>query len=108
MFSILIPTYNNLEYLKICISSIKKNSKFNHQIIVHVNEGKDGTFDYIKNSNLEFTFSEQNIGMPKALNKASKLSKNDYILISHDDFYYCPGWDEELMNNVNSINHKNF
>ena len=34
--------------------------------------------------------------MPKALNKASKLSKNDYILISHDDFYFCPGWDEEL------------
>ena len=108
MFSILIPSYNNLEYLKTCIDSLKKNSKFNHQIIVHINEGKDGTFDYIKNSNLEFTFSEQNIGMPKALNKASKLSKKDYILISHDDFYYCTGWDEELINNVNSINHKNF
>jgi len=108
VFSILIPTYNNLEYLKTCINSIKKNSKFNHQIIVHVNEGKDGTLDYIKNSNLEFTFSEQNIGMPKALNEASKLSKKNYILISHDDFYYCPGWDEELINNVNSINHKNF
>ena len=108
MFSILIPTYNNLEYLKVCINSIKKNSKFNHQIIVHVNEGKDGTLDYIKDSNLEFTFSDQNIGMPKALNKASKLSKNDFILISHDDFYYCPGWDEELINNVNIINHKNF
>ena len=108
MFSILIPTYNNLEYLKVCINSIRKNSKFNHQIIVHVNEGKDGTLDYIKDSNLEFTSSDQNIGMPKALNKASKLSKKDYILISHDDFYYCPGWDEELINNVNSINHKNF
>ena len=108
MFSILIPTYNNLEYLKVCINSIRKNSKFNHQIIVHVNEGKDGTLGYIKDSNLEFTFSDQNIGMPKALNKASKLSKNDFILISHDDFYYCPGWDEELMNNVNIINHKNF
>jgi len=108
MFSILIPTYNNLEYLKVCINSIRKNSKFNHQIIVHVNEGTDGTLGYIKDSNLEYTFSDQNIGMPKALNKASKLSKNDFILISHDDFYYCPGWDEELMNNVNIINHKNF
>ena len=29
--------------------------------------------------------------MPKALNIASKLSRMDYILISHDDFYYCPG-----------------
>jgi GT2 family glycosyltransferase len=108
MFSILIPTFNNLEYLKVCINSIKKNSKFDHQIIVHVNEGVDGTLDYIKNNHIEFTFSGQNIGMPKALNKASKLSKKDYILISHDDFYYCPGWDEELVNNVNSINHKNF
>jgi GT2 family glycosyltransferase len=108
VFSILIPTYNNLEYLKTCINSIKKNSKFNHQIIVHVNEGSDGTLEFIKNNKIEYTFSNQNIGMPKALNEASKLSKKNYILISHDDFYYCPGWDEELINNVNSINHKNF
>ena len=27
MFSILIPTYNNLEYLKVCLRSLKKNSK---------------------------------------------------------------------------------
>ena len=35
--------------------------------------------------------SKVNIGMVRALNKASKLSNYDYILISHDDFYYCPG-----------------
>ena len=33
MFSIIIPTFNNLEYLKLCIQSIKKNSKFNHEIM---------------------------------------------------------------------------
>ena len=27
MFSILIPSYNNLEYLKLCIKSIIENSK---------------------------------------------------------------------------------
>ena len=54
MFSILIPTYNNLEYLKTCINSIKKNSKFNHQIIVHVNEGSDGTLEFIKMSKEEY------------------------------------------------------
>ena len=96
MFSILIPTFNNINYLKVCINSIKKNSKFNHQIIVHVNEGSDGTLDYIRKNNLEYTYSKENIGMPKALNIASKLSRMDYILISHDDFYYCPGWDTEF------------
>ena len=108
MFSILIPTYNNIEYLKFCIDSIKKNSKYDHQIIIHINEGIDGSLEFVKDNNFTYTYSKQNIGMPKALNKASKLSKKDYILISHDDFYYCPGWDEELMKNVKSINHKNF
>ena len=48
MFSIGIPTYNNLDYLKLCISSIKKNSSFNHEILIHVNDGVDGTLDFVK------------------------------------------------------------
>ena len=108
MFSILIPTYNNLEYLKICLDSLKKHSKYDHQIIIHINEGIDGSLQYVKENNIEYTYSEDNIGMPKALNKASKLSKFDYILISHDDFYYCPGWDTEFVNEINNIKHNNF
>ena len=42
MFSIIIPTFNNIEYLKLCLESIK-NSRYNHEIIIHVNEGNDGT-----------------------------------------------------------------
>ncbi|WP_440676334.1 glycosyltransferase family 2 protein [Candidatus Pelagibacter sp. HIMB1593] len=108
MFSILIPSFNNLEYLKLCIKSIKKNSEFDHQIIVHINDGKDGSLDFIKYNNIEYTFSHENIGMPKALNLSSKLAKFTYILISHDDFYYCPGWDIELSKEIEKIGHKNF
>jgi len=43
MFSIVIPTYNNLKYLELCLKSIKKNSKYDHEIIIHINEGIDGT-----------------------------------------------------------------
>ena len=108
MFSILIPSYNNLDYLKLCIESLGKNSKFKHQIIIHVNEGSDGTLDYVQKNNFDYTYTSENIGMPKALNKASILSKLDYILISHDDFYYCPGWDEVLVAEINLMNHKNY
>ena len=108
MFSILIPSFNNLEYLKTCIDSLKKNSKYSHQIIVHINEGTDGSLEYVKENNLEYTFSNENIGMPKALNKSSALAKFGYILISHDDFYYCPGWDTEFVKEINNIKHNNF
>ena len=73
MFSILIPSYNNLDYLKTCINSVRKNSTFDHQIIVHINEGTDGSLQYIKENNVEYTYSEKNIGMPKALNKNSSI-----------------------------------
>ena len=108
MFSIIIPTFNNLEYLKICINSIKKNSKFDHQIIVHVQEGSDGSIDFLKKNNVEFSYSTENIGMPKALNKASKLSKNDYLIISHDDFYFCPNWDIEFKKEIDKQSNIHF
>ena len=108
MFSILIPSYNNLEYLKICLNSLNKNSRYNHQIIVHVNEGSDGSLQYIKNLGIDYTYSSNNIGMPKALNLAAKKTKFDYILISHDDFYYCPGWDVIFEEEINIIKHNNF
>ena len=44
---ILIPTYNNIDYLKLCLKSLKKNSTFNHEIIIHVNEGLDGTIQFL-------------------------------------------------------------
>ena len=108
MFSILIPSYNNLSYLKLCIKSIIDNSKFNHQIIVHVNEGTDGTLDYLKESNIDFTFTNYNSGICEGINKASKLAKCEYFLYAHDDFYFCPNWDEILHKEINKIGHNNF
>ena len=50
MISIVIPTYNNLNYLKLCLKSLKKNSSFDHEIIIHINDGSDGTLNFVKSS----------------------------------------------------------
>ena len=108
MFSIIIPTFNNLEYLKLCIKSIRQNSIYNHQIIPHVNIGEDGTCDFLQDENIDFTFTKYNSGICEGMNTASKKSKFKYILYSHDDFYFCPGWDDVLKNEVDAIGHNNF
>ncbi len=105
MFSILIPSFNNLNYLKLCLKSILKNSIKKHEIIIHVNEGSDGTLKYVKKNNYKYTFSDTNVGLCTALNLAAKLSTTNYILYSHDDMYFCPEWDTFLINEVNKINH---
>ena len=108
MFSIIIPTFNNIYYLKICINSIRKNSNFDHKIIIHINEGTEWTLEYVKEKNVEYTYTKENIGMPKALNKASVKAKFNYIVISHDDFYFCPNWDTVFKNEINQIDHNYF
>ena len=108
MFSIIIPTLNNIRYLELCIKSIKINSDFNHQIIPHVNIGDDGTIDLLKKLNIDFTHTEYNSGICEGMNKAAKKAKNNYILYAHDDFYFCPGWDRVLFDEINIIPHNKF
>ena len=108
MFSIIIPTLNNLSYLKLCIGSIQKNSKYNHEIIPHVNVGTDGTLEYLKKNKIKFTYTKDNSGICKGMNLASKKANNEYILYAHDDFYFCPDWDDILKREIDKIGHNYF
>tara|TARA_B100000900_G_C20478566_1_gene674462 strand:+ start:263 stop:1096 length:834 start_codon:yes stop_codon:yes gene_type:complete len=108
MFSIIIPSFNNFDYLKLCIKSLKQNSKYNHEIIIHINDGSDGSLNFIKDEGYKYTYSKTNIGLCSAINMAAKLANNQYILYSHDDMYFCPDWDVVLMNEVKKIGHDNF
>jgi glycosyltransferase involved in cell wall biosynthesis len=107
-FTILVPTYNNISYLKILLFSLEKNSSFKHEIILHVNEGIDGTLDYIKTKNYKYTYSKKNIGLCSAMNTAAKLSTKKYLLYAHDDMYFCPEWDLHLSGEVKKLNNDNF
>ena len=107
-FSILIPTYNNLDYLKLAIKSIKENSKYQHELILHINDGSDGTLEYAKNNNIVYTHSDTNIGLCSSINLASKKATTDYILYLHDDMYLCEIWDHYLENEINKLNNDLF
>ena len=108
MISIIIPTYNNLLYLRKCIESINKNSFYKNEILVHINEGNDGTIEYIEDLNIKFTHSKTNIGLCSGCNTISRKSKFDLILYSHDDMYYLPNWDKILIDKVQELNTKKF
>ena len=104
MFSIIIPTFNNLNYLSLCLDSIHKNSKYTHEIILHVNEGKDGTIDFARSNKIIHTYSANNIGLCSGVNLAAEKATKDYILYSHDDMYFCPDWDHVLNDEIKNIN----
>lgn len=107
-FSLLIPSWNNLPFLELCINSIQKNSTFPHQIIVHVNEGVDGTLEWVKENALSYTYSSKNIGVCWSMNAMRKLVDTDYMVFINDDMYVCPGWDAALSAEITSLGHNLF
>ena len=108
MFSIIIPTFNNFQYLKLCLKSLKKNSNYEHDIIIFVNEGNDGTLTYVKDNNLKFLHSNINKGVCFAFNQSAKIAKNKYLVLAHDDMYFCPRWDSVFFDELKKIKVEDF
>ena len=103
LFSILIPTWNNLEFLKLCVESIRKNSSYDHEILIHVNDGSDGTLAWVREQGLKHTHSAQNVGVCFALNGLRPLVTTEYIVFMNDDMYVCPEWDKALVEEIRQL-----
>lgn len=107
-FSILIPTWNNLEFLKCCVESIRTNSQADHEILVYVNEGADGTANWCEENDISFIHSATNVGVCTALNALFEKSTKDIICYVNDDMYLCPNWDKVLIREIETIGHEKF
>lgn len=93
VFSIIIPTWNNLAFLQTCINSLKKHSRYTHQIVLHLNECNDGTEEWAIAQGLDYTKTIENIGICFAMNAARTLATSDLLVYFNDDMVACPDWD---------------
>lgn len=96
-FSIIIPTWNNLLYLQKAIESIRRHSDFDHEIVLHVNEGSDGTLEWVRKSGFKHTFTPENVGVCTAVNLVTDLCSRDLVLYFNDDMVALPEWDRHLV-----------
>lgn len=107
-FSILIPTWNNLDHLQLLIRSLRENSATEHQILIHVNEGSDGTAEWLEDQDHAFIHTEENIGICQAMNGLAKLAEHDLLVYFNDDMYACPGWDVALSAAIDQTDGESF
>lgn len=108
-FSILIPSWNNLAYLQLCVEAIRKHSTTSFEIILHLNEAKDGSKEWVESQkDIAFSYSVENVGVCYAMNAMVKLARADYFLYLNDDMYVLPNWDGYLKEEIESIGHTEF
>lgn len=97
--SIVIATYNKLEYTQRCIESIRAYTSPNsYEIIVVDNHSTDETVDWLQQQTDIFLISnEDNLGFPKACNQGIEIASGDNILLLNNDTIVTPGWLENLV-----------
>ena len=79
MFSIVIPSWNNLAHLKLCVESLREHSTEKHEIIVHLNDGSDGSLDWARSQGIKYTRSDKNVGVCLAVNHAVAQAQHDRV-----------------------------
>jgi GT2 family glycosyltransferase len=104
-FSILLPTWNNLPFLRLCVESLRRHSSREHQLLVHANDGSDGTRQWLREQDIEHTASDANIGICHAVNLAGEKARGDYVLYLNDDMVVAPGWDTALEHALERVKH---
>ena len=57
----------------------------------------------MKNENYSFTYSKINSGVCVAFNEAVKKSSKNFVVLAHDDMYFCPGWDYVFSKELDKI-----
>jgi glycosyltransferase involved in cell wall biosynthesis len=104
-FTVVIPTWNNLPLLQLCLGAIRRHSAFPHQVVLHVNDGRDGTLDWVRSQGLDHTWSRENAGICLPVNAAASLARTDWVVYMNDDMVPCPGWDAALWEAAGRVGH---
>ncbi|WP_234119713.1 glycosyltransferase [Clostridium hydrogenum] len=92
--SIIILTYNKLNYTKQCIESIRNNTaKSSYELIIVDNCSNDGTKEWLKSQKDIITiFNDKNLGFPKGCNQGIKISNGESILLLNNDVVVTENW----------------
>ncbi|AEH46347.1 glycosyltransferase [Parageobacillus thermoglucosidasius] len=109
--SVIVITYNQLEYTKKCISSIINKTAYpNYELIIVDNNSSDNTREYLKqiekqHNNIKVILNEENYGFAGGNNIGLKYATGDYFILLNNDTVVTRGWITGLLKHFEN-NHK--
>lgn len=97
--SIIIPSYNQADYLKLCIDSIIQHTHLPYEIIVVDNASTDHTADYLHSmaGRIRYRIMEENRGFAGAVNAGLMMAKGMKLLLLNNDTLVTENWLSNLL-----------
>lgn len=102
--SIIIPTYNNFDFLKKCVQSIEQFTPEPHELIIVDNASTDGTREYLKQmaGRVKFVINSENLGFAGAINQGLAIAGGSTLLLLNNDTIVTKNWLSNLLTCVYS------
>ncbi|MBW7459181.1 glycosyltransferase family 2 protein, partial [Paenibacillus sepulcri] len=102
--SIIIPSYNQVEYLKKCIESIGEHTDLPYEIIVVDNASDDGTAEFLRktDSAVRYRVLESNRGFAGAVNIGMMMAKGTTMLLLNNDTIVTERWLSNMLKCLDS------
>lgn len=100
--SIVMLTFNALDYTKKCVDSIVENTSYPYEIIFVDNASSDGTVAYLqklvkKHKNFKLVKNKENKGFAAGNNRGVEVATGDYVLLLNNDVLVADSWLETLV-----------
>jgi GT2 family glycosyltransferase/Flp pilus assembly protein TadD len=103
--SIVILTFNQIDYTKKCIESVFKHTKEHFELIVVDNGSSDGTLEYLQSElrdhrpeiRIKILRNKHNLGFAAGNNQGIAAAKGDYVLLLNNDVVVTRGWLQRLL-----------
>jgi len=103
--SFIIPSRNNLKYLKQAVNSIQEHYGNQHDIVLLDDASTDGTWDWIQSLEGDNIVKYRNQGPERQghtvlYDKGVEISKTEVFSILHADMVVAPGYVENLLKHL--------
>ncbi len=106
MVSVIVLTYNNLEFTKACLRSLEEQSNWPQlEIIVVDNASSDGTREYLLDwaagdGHRRAILNDSNLGFSAGNNVGLAAASGDYLILLNNDTCVTPNWIRTLVNHL--------
>jgi len=109
LVSIVMLTFNALEYTKKCLASISAHTPENHEIIFVDNGSSDGTVEFLKglmaeNSHYLLIENVANRGFSAGNNQGAAAARGKFLLLLNNDVLVADGWLSGLIRSLDASN----
>ena len=102
---IIIPTYNNTEYLKLCLESIHRNTKIPFNIIISDAGSNEDTWEYYKGLKKITVIGEihKRKNYSEACNAGIEKSSSEYFVILNSDVIVSENWLNNMLHKMKTV-----